>query len=135
MPIRLSREESAKLMAMPGVVVGPSVQLPDAPAKRSKYGAVKTTIDGVTFASKREAKRYLELVTLEAAGKIKRLTLQPQYDLHAKGGEKVGRYTGDFRYIEGGKVVVEDCKGYKTRDYQMRKRHMKAEYGIVIRET
>lgn len=103
--------------------------------KRSKYGAVKTEVDGMTFASKKEARRYLELKALQEAGKIKGLELQPEYSLNAEGGIKVGRYRADFRYVEDGRVVVEDAKGYKTRDYAMRKRHMLAQYGIKIRET
>ncbi|MDD3747626.1 MAG: DUF1064 domain-containing protein, partial [Anaerostipes sp.] len=43
----------------------------------SKYGARKTVIDGITFDSKREAKRYQELKLLEQAGEISYLELQP----------------------------------------------------------
>lgn len=38
-----------------------SAQTPPTKPKKSKYGAVKTEVDGITFASKHEASRYLEL--------------------------------------------------------------------------
>lgn len=47
-----------------------------------KYGAVRTTVDGVTFASKAEARRYAELKLLEKAGEIQRLRLQPTFDIY-----------------------------------------------------
>ena len=47
----------------------------------SKYGAIRTTVDGVTFASKAEARRYAELKLLEQAGEIKGLELQPKFDI------------------------------------------------------
>lgn len=53
-----------------------SVQTPPTKPKKSKYGAVKTEVDGITFASKHKASRYLELWLLEQAGEITNLRLQ-----------------------------------------------------------
>ena len=39
-------------------------------SKRSKYGAVSTSVDGIWFASKLEAQRYSELKLMEKAGAI-----------------------------------------------------------------
>jgi dsDNA-binding SOS-regulon protein len=44
--------------------------------KYNKYLNKKTEIDGITFASKKEAKRYSELKLLEKAKKIEDLQLQ-----------------------------------------------------------
>jgi hypothetical protein len=110
-------------------------------ARRSKYGAVKQTVDGITFASKREAKRYQELRLLEKAGEIKDLVLQPKYSLHAPtrsfGRALIGHYVADFRYLEGPKffLVVEDAKGFRTQLYAWKKRHVEAEHGIAVREV
>lgn len=114
-----------------------------AAVRRSKYGAIRTTVDGVTFASKAEAARYVELRILERAGQIRELELQPRYGLncYVRGGwvretHRIGEYVADFRYRAGslGILVVEDVKGVKTALYRWKKRHVEAEYGITIVE-
>lgn len=107
--------------------------------RRSKYGAVRTTIDGITFASKAEARRYQELRLLEKAGQIHWLELQPRYPLIVS-GYKVGEYRGDFKYATLGRdgcltEIVEDVKGVKTPVYRLKAKLMKALHGIEIRET
>lgn len=82
----------------------------------NKYNAQKTVIDGVTFASAKEAKRYSELRLLERAGVIRQLELQPRFPLIVN-GIKVCIYYGDFSYFENNARVVEDTKGFKTREY------------------
>ena len=49
--------------------------------RQDKYGNRKVTIDGITFDSKREMKRYCELKLLEKAGEISGLELQPEFDI------------------------------------------------------
>jgi hypothetical protein len=102
---------------------------------RSKYGAKRTEVDGVTFASKAEARRYGELKLMERAGEIENLTLQPRYRLDVN-GVKVCAYVGDFFYYRIGQKgpVVEDVKGVSTPVYRIKKRLMKAIYGIDIVE-
>lgn len=100
--------------------------------KRNKYGATKTTIDGVTFASKKEANRYCELRLLQRAGEISNLELQPAFKLAIDGrpvlirsrGYPNGRqakYVADFAYWDGEKRVVEDAKGFRTDAYKLKK--------------
>lgn len=100
-----------------------------------KYGAVRTEVDGISFASKAEAKRYGELKLLQKAGKIKQLTLQPKYPLVVN-GVKVCDYIADFEYLVLGKSwpVVEDVKGMRTTIYRLKKKLMQAIHGIEIRE-
>ena len=47
----------------------------------SKYNSRKTTVDGFTFDSKKEAKRYLELKQMEKDGLINDLQLQVPFVL------------------------------------------------------
>lgn len=49
--------------------------------KKSKYGAKKTSIDGHTFDSKKEAEYYQELKLKLRAGAIKGFCLQPIFIL------------------------------------------------------
>ena len=105
----------------------------------NKYGAVRTEVDGVVFASKAEARRYGELKLLERAGTIRELVLQPEYSLAVK-GNTIGKYIADFVYIdnETGKRIVEDVKGRTatmTPLYRWKKRHMRAQYGIEVQEV
>jgi hypothetical protein len=111
--------------------------------KKHKYGAVKTEVDGIVFASKKEAKRYQELKLLEKAGEIHSLKTQPAFDLNVVGGfvkdivTNVGRYVADFDYfdVRADTRVVEDVKGFKTPLYRWKKKHVEAQYGITITEV
>ena len=49
--------------------------------KRHKYNARKTELAGITFDSKKEAKRYEYLKHLEMVGIISHLKLQVEYEL------------------------------------------------------
>lgn len=102
----------------------------------SKYYAEPTIVDGVRFASKKEAKRYGELKLLEAAHEITDLTCHPRWPLMVN-GIRVANYLADFSYYDcqSEKPVVEDVKGYKTPVYRLKRRMMKAIYGIEVLET
>ena len=102
--------------------------------RTSKYGAIKTEVDGITFASRAEANRYSELKLLEAAGEISRLELQPKYPLVVN-GVKVAEYRGDFLYIQDGHKVLEDVKGVATPVFRLKKKLVNALYNIDILET
>lgn len=105
--------------------------------RRHKYGAKRAVVDGLTFPSRREARRYRELRLLADTGAILDLTLQPAFDLHAAGGQKVCRYIADFRYIDAdtGDTVYEDAKGHLTPMYRLKKKWLLAEHGIAVREV
>ena len=77
--------------------------------KSNKYNAVRVSFDDMKFDSKREMARYGELRLLELDGQIEKLEVQPVYMLPGK-----IKYKGDFRYVEQGKVIVEDVKGGKA---------------------
>ncbi len=102
----------------------------------NKYRAIPTTVDGIRFHSKKEARRYTELKLLERAGKIRQLLLQPEFPCHVPGQEiPIGVYRADFSYFDGYHQVVEDVKGVKTPLYRWKKKHVQAQYKILIRET
>lgn len=92
------------------------------------------------FDSKREAQRYSQLKMLEDAGEIENLQTQVKFELIPS--QRIGRkvverachYIADFAYYEDGKMVVEDTKGFRTKDYVIKRKLMLYRYGIQIRE-
>lgn len=109
-------------------------------ARGSKYHAKKTVVDGIEFDSAKEAKRYTRLRALEEEDKIKHLRLQVPFELvpsfECDGVKYRGtRYVADFVYVRDGKVVVEDCKGFKTAEYKLKKKLMAYVNHINIEES
>jgi hypothetical protein len=104
-------------------------------AKKPKYGAKKTVIDGITFASAKEARRYSELSWLAKAGSISGLELQPRFPVVIN-GVKVCTYIADFAYFDGKSRVIEDVKGFKTPIYKLKKKLVEAVFvGVTIKEV
>lgn len=102
--------------------------------KRSKYGNRKVVVDDIEFASQAESDRYWELKQLRNTGEITDLELQPVYPLLVN-GVKVAEYWADFRYRdEAGVLHVEDVKGVRHPVYQLKKKMVRAQYGIEIEE-
>ena len=106
---------------------------------RRKYGNRKTTIDGITFDSKREAARYRQLKALEQAGEICNLELQPRFvlldtftDSHGKRHQAI-TYVADFQYTEAGRVVVEDAKGVETAVFKIKRKLFLSRYPHELR--
>lgn len=106
----------------------------------SKYKNKKTVVDGITFDSKKEANRYLELKKLKKAGAIDDLELQVKFVLIPKQeGERECSYIADFVYKvnKTGETVVEDVKSsprYKTDVYKIKKKLMLFIYNIKVKE-
>lgn len=101
--------------------------------KARKYRNVPTVIDGIRFASKREAYRYAELKDMAKRGEIETLLLQPRYPLTVN-GMHVCTYVADFAYQDNstGRVVTEDAKGVRTRDFINKAKLFHALYGREI---
>lgn len=105
---------------------------------KSKYSARKTVVDGIKFDSAKEARRYSELKLLERAGEISDLQRQVKFTLIPKSeDERPVFYIADFVYEEkDGKRIVEDVKGYRTKDYIIKRKLFKFKNpGYVFRET
>ena len=129
-------------------------------SKYNKYSAKKTMLNGIEFDSRKEANRYHELLILERAGVIRDLKTQERFVLipaqyervetgeYYKTGankglpkakevcvEKAVTYVADFTYLENGKTVVEDTKGFKTKEYIIKRKLMLYKYGIKVKEV
>lgn len=101
-----------------------------------KYNNQKVHILNEVFDSKKEMRRYGELIILEKAGLISNLRRQIKFELIPKQeSERSCVYIADFVYEENGKTVVEDAKGMKTKDYIIKRKLMLWRYGIKIREV
>lgn len=109
----------------------------------SKYNSKKTVVDGQKFDSRKEANRYKELLLLEKVGAIKNLSRQVKFVLiPSQRDEATGKiverecsYRADFKYTEDGKTVVEDVKGFRTKEYIIKRKLLLWRYGIKIREV
>lgn len=108
----------------------------------AKYRNAPAERAGIKFDSQKEARRYDELMVMLSAEIITDLRLQPQFTLQesylTENGQRIRaiRYTADFSYRFGGKLVVEDVKSKPTRtkDYLRNKKMMRSKYGIDIQE-
>jgi len=99
-------------------------------SNKSKYGAIKTNIDGHTFDSKKEAEYYCELKLKLQAKEIKGFCLQPIFIL-APGL----KYKADFVVINNdGSTDVIDVKGFKTKEYITKKKVFEDKYNLKIIE-
>lgn len=120
---------------------------------KSKYNNKKVEVDGIIFDSKKEAKRYKELVLMQKAGEISELQRQVKYVLipqqrkpdiiGPRGGVKRGvvlekecSYIADFVYFDNqlGRYIVEDTKGFRTADYVIKRKLMLHVHKIQIHE-
>ena len=120
--------------------------------RNNKYNSQKCSIGNEVFDSKKEMKRYSELCLLEKTGYISGLKRQVKYLLipaqretvMKKGVPKQGKvierevsYIADFVYYDNQtkEVVVEDSKGYHTKDYIIKRKLMLYIHRIRIREV
>lgn len=105
--------------------------------KASKYLNRKTVVDGITFDSAKEARRWSELQLLLRAGKISELSRQERYKLEVN-GKLICTYVADFSYLENGLHIIEDVKSEFSRKmpvYRIKKKLLAALSGAEIRET
>lgn len=122
--------------------------------KGNKYHNNKVIVDGQSFDSQKEARRFRELKLMESAGMIHGLTRQKKFVLipaqrepdtvGKRGGIKKGKlierecaYYSDFSYYDKeGNEVVEDVKSpaTRTKDYILKRKMMMYVHGIRIRE-
>ena len=161
--IRCKKREEARNMGLTGADLarlGPAAQkqvldklgMMGKP-KETKYHNEPDSRGNLHFDSKKEARRYDELLVLLRAGKIRNLRLQAQYTLQesyiAPDGERVRaiRYVADFAYERPTLPdknwtvywlpVVEDVKSRatKTAQYEMKKKLLRERFNITITEV
>ena len=80
-----------------------------------------------------EGRYYQGLKILLENGDISNLEIHPKFPVLVN-GHKICVYYADFRYTENGVVVVDDVKGFRTKEYKIKKKLVEALYGITIRE-
>ena len=111
--------------------------------RRQKYNAQPDSRGDIRFDSRKEARRFDELMILLRRGDIRDLKLQPQFTLQeaytTPEGKRVRaiRYQADFSYVTDGGLVVEDVKSKatKTREYAIKKKLLLERFGIEIVEV
>lgn len=126
----------------------------------NKYHSRKITRDGMTFDSLKEYRKFRELSLLEKAGEITDLKRQVEFELipaqyeeiptgevykrgERKGQPKIKRvcvelsvkYIADFTYTQNGKKIVVDTKGFRTKDYILKRKMMLYFHKIKIKEV
>lgn len=123
--MRVSIEEARRLKCAPNFLRGKN---------KSKYRNQKVTYNGFEYDSKKEAKRAADLDLLIKAGEVESWERQPSFDF-VLNGQKICTYIADFRVTyPDGAVEIEDVKGVKTAVYRIKKKMMKAFYGIDVKE-
>ena len=108
----------------------------------SKYHNRKIVREGETYDSVKEYRRAKELELLEKSGVIKDLKRQVRFEIipsqRGEDGKVVERavtYVADFVYFEDGKLIVEDTKGFRTKDYIIKRKLMLYMHGVRIKEV
>lgn len=117
-----------------------------------KYRNKRVEYEGIVFDSLKEKRRYCQLQLLEKDGIISDLRLQVPFELipaiyedevvQLKTKTKIKKklvqrsttYVADFVYRQDGKMIVEDTKGFRTKEYELKKKMMRAFLGIEIKE-
>lgn len=98
--------------------------------KRSKYGAKKITVDGHTFDSIKEADYYSDLKFRLMANEIDGFCLQPIFILAPE-----LKYKADFIVFNNdGSFEIIDVKGFKTKEYKVKKKVFEDKYRLKIKE-
>lgn len=159
LPPGMRRQVAGKVMAKAALAA------PVAGQKKAKYRNEPVRVNGIRFASKKEARRYLQLMDALRAGLISDLRLQQDFTLQeaytTPEGQRIRaiRYQADFTYriewageyvptgisfddltcwrqLGRGAMVVEDTKSRPTKTPQYRLKYkLMADKGYIIREV
>ena len=97
----------------------------------SKYKAKKTSIDGHSFDSLKEANYYEELKIRLRAGEIRGFCIQPTFILAPN-----LKYKADFIVFNNdGTTEIIDVKGMKTKEYIVKKKVFEDKFKLKIKEV
>ncbi len=109
--------------------------------KRNKHGAIKKTVDGYKFDSKKEAEVYGKFKILQQAGKISNLDIHPSFVIFLN-GRKICKVILDFMYYDllEKRYKYIDVKGFDkktskfrvTRESAIKKKLVEAQEGIIV---
>jgi hypothetical protein len=106
----------------------------------NKFHNKKMKVDDVTYDSTKEYERHCYLKMLEKAGEISNLRYHDKKDIIILIDDPKVRYIPDFCYDENGEHVVEDFKGFQTKEFILKKKMIismikKGELDIIFRIT
>ena len=100
------------------------------PKRKSKYRANKTSVDGHTFDSEKEANFYCDLKLRLQGKEINGFCLQPTFIL-APGL----KYKADFIVFNKDNTYdIIDVKGFKTKEYIAKKKVFEDKFNFKITE-
>ncbi len=105
-----------------------------------KYHNKKCIYKNIKFDSLKERNHYIVLEHLEKTNQIKDLKrqvkfeLQPSFKLNGKTIRAIN-YIADFTYLKDEVLVVVDTKGFRTKDYLLKKKMFQYKYGMDIVEV
>lgn len=95
---------------------------------KHKFNAKQTTCDGIKFSSKKEADYYLKLKLARKAGDV--IFFLRQVPFHLPGGVT---YRVDFQeFREDGTVHFVDVKGFKTKEFILKRKMVEDLYPVNI---
>ena len=98
---------------------------------KHKFKAQPTNIDGIRFDSKKEAKYYQELLIRQRVGDV--VFFLRQVPFHLPGGVV---FRCDFQeFLNDGTVRFIDVKGYRTKEYIIKKKQVEDLYPVKIEEV
>ena len=101
------------------------------PKGKSKYKAKKTSVDGHSFDSLKEANYYEELKIRLRVGEIRGFCLQPTFILAPS-----LKYKADFIVFNNdGTSEIIDVKGMKTKEYIVKKKVFEDKFNLKIKEV
>jgi len=131
--VMLDDKTAQKLSALGKFEAKVNARVAEALGKRNKYHAKGVAHEGKYFDSGAEFKRYRLLELLQRAGKIEALKFHPVYSITV-GGIHICDVELDSEYIdkETGELVLEDVKGYYTRESKIGHRLVKGVYGLEV---
>ena len=106
----------------------------------NKFRNKSVEVDGMKFASTGEARRYLDLLTMQKAGEISDLRTQVEFELipsfECQGKRyRAMKYIADFTYYKDGRMRVEDFKGMRTPEYMLKRKLFAYMRGMRIYEV
>lgn len=110
--------------------------------RMNKYNNKPVKVLGDSYRSKREASRHQDLLLMQKSGEITGLTrevafvLAPGVKIMDERARPPIRYIADFVYcMPNGMTIVEDCKGFRTQVYKIKRHLMATIHGIEVIET
>ena len=97
--------------------------------KRSKFGNQPTTVDGMRFDSRKEARYYQTLKIRQVTGEVS--YFHTQVPIRLPGNTK---YVVDFQvfFTDGREPEYVDVKGKQTESFRFKKRQVESLYPIRI---